>query len=359
MAAAMTPGATDGDGAKDAELELAAAEAGLTIAAPADFTITRRRAGRGFVYLDAKGRRIGDAKVIARIKSLAIPPAYEDVRIAARPDAHLQATGRDEAGRTQYRYHPDWDAVRETRKVERLDRVIESLPKLRARVTQDMASPKLGVAKALATAVALIDETHIRVGSEAYLKSNKAHGASTLLKRHVKVKGETVELAFRGKGGRDVALRLRSPRLARAIRRLGSLPGRRLFQYRDDAGKVRRITATDVNAYLREATGLPVTAKDLRLLGASANAAEELVEIEPAASETGRRRQLAVVMRAISERLANTPAVVRKSYVHAVVVEGFASGALQRAHAAARGRPGLRRSEKTLARLVSRMKRCR
>lgn len=343
----------------DGALEEIAAEAGLKLAQADDLAITRRRAGRGFSYLDARGRRIADARVLARIKSLAIPPAYEDVRIAADPKLHLQATGRDEAGRTQYRYHPDWDAVRETRKVERLDRVIEALPKLRARVKRDMASPKLSREKALATAVALIDEAHIRVGSEAYLKSNRAHGASTLLKRHVKARGESVELDFRGKGGRDVALRLRSPRLARAIRRVGALPGRRLFQYRDEAGKVRRITATDVNAYLREATGLPVTAKDLRLLGASATAAEELVEVEPAASETGRRRQLAAVMRAISERLANTPAVVRKSYVHAVVVEGFASGALRKAHAGARGRTGLRRAEKTLARLVSRMKRGR
>lgn len=342
-----------------AALEAAAAEAGLRLSGPDDLVIERRRAGTGFTYLDAEGRRIADEETIARIKSLAIPPAYEDVRIAADPTCHLQAVGRDEAGRTQYRYHPDWDAVRETRKVERLDRVIEALPKLRRAVAADMASPRLSRKKALATAVALIDETHIRVGSESYVRSNKAHGASTLLKRHVKVRGETVELSFRGKGGKDVKLRMRSSRLARSIQRVGSLPGRRLFQYRDDAGKVRRVTSVDVNAYLREVTGLPVTAKDLRQLGASATAAEELVEIEPAASETGRRRQLSHVMRAISERLANTPAVVRKSYVHAVVVEAFASGALRKAYDGARGRPGLRRAEKTVARLVTRMKRGR
>lgn len=336
-----------------------AAEAGLKLVEADDLAITRKRAGKGFFYLDAKGKRIADEAVVARIRSLAIPPAYEDVRIAANANYHLQATGRDEAGRTQYRYHPDWDAVRETRKVERLDRVIESLPKLRRRVQRDLASPKLSRAKALAAAVALIDETHIRVGSESYVRSNKAHGASTLLKRHVKVKGEGVELSFRGKGGKDVAMRLKSPRLARALGRVGSLPGRRLFQYRDETGKVRRITSVDVNAYLREVTGLPVTAKDLRQLGASARAAEELVAIEPAVSETGRRRQLAAVMRAISDRLSNTPAVVRKSYVHAVVVEGFASGALKKAHDGAKGRPGLRRAEKTVARLVSRMKRGR
>ena len=346
-------GAESEDGGTVEEI---AREAGLTIASPDDLVITRRRSGKGFFYIDENGKRIADAAVVARIKSLAIPPAYEGVKIAADPKLHLQATGRDEAGRLQYRYHPDWDAVRETRKVERLDRVIEALPKLRRAVQRDMASPKLGKRKALAAAVALIDETHIRVGCETYVRSNKAHGASTLLKRHVRVRGEGVELAFRGKGGKDVALRMRSPRLARALSRLGSLPGRRLFQYKSEDGGIRRITAVDVNAYLREITGLPVTAKDLRQLGASASAAEELVEVEPAASETGRRRQLAAVMRAISDRLSNTPAVVRKSYVHAVVVEGFASGALRKAYDGARGRPGLRRAEKAVAGLVKRMK---
>ncbi len=334
-----------------------AAEAGLKLTAPRDLSIVRKRAGQGFVYLDGKGRRVTDEEQLARIRSLAIPPAYEDVRIAADARRHLQATGRDEAGRTQYRYHPDWDVVRETRKVERLDRVIESLPKLRAAVARDMASPKLSRVKALASAVALIDETHIRVGCETYVRSNKAHGASTLLKRHVKVRGETVKLGFRGKGGKDIEVSLRSGRLARALDRVGSLPGRRLFQYKDETGKVRRITSVDVNAYLRDVTGLPITAKDLRTLGASATAVESLVDIEPAVSETGRRRQLAGVMRAVSERLSNTPAVVRKSYVHAVVVEAFASGALKAAHDGARGRPGLRRAEKTVARLVTRLKR--
>jgi len=151
----------------DAKLEEIAREAGLKLASADDLTVTRRRSGKGFFYLDGNGKRIADAAVVGRIKSLAIPPAYEDVRIAADPSLHLQAVGKDEAGRTQYRYHPDWDAVREMRKVERLDRVIEALPKLRWAVERDMASPKLSKTKALAAAVALIDETHIRVGSES------------------------------------------------------------------------------------------------------------------------------------------------------------------------------------------------
>lgn len=349
----------DADAADAAAIEEIAREAGLRMATPRDLSIVRKRAGKGFFYLDKSGGRIGDEGVLERIRSLAVPPAYEEVRVAADPRCHLQAVGKDEAGRVQYRYHPDWDTVRETRKVERLDRVIEALPKLRRAVARDMASPRLSRKKALAAAVALIDETHIRVGCEAYVRSNKAHGASTLLKRHVSVKGESVELSFRGKGGKEVTGRIRSGRLARAIGRVGSLPGRRLFQYRDHRGDVRRITSVDVNAYLREITGLAITAKDLRQLGASATAAEQLVALEPHANETGRRRQLATVMRAVSDRLSNTPAVVRKSYVHAVVVEAFASGALKKAYDGARGRAGLRRAEMTIARLVTRLKRSR
>lgn len=352
------PSASAADDVQDGlSVEEIAAEAGLKLTAPRDLSIQRKRAGKGFSYLDSKGRKITDDAVLARIRSLAIPPAYEDVRIAKGAAHHLQAIGRDEAGRSQYRYHPDWDAVRELRKIERLDRVIEALPKLRRAVARDMASPKLTKTKALAAAVALIDETHIRVGSESYVRSNKAHGASTLLKRHVKVSGESVALGFRGKGGKDIALTMRSSRLARALTRVASLPGKRLFQYRDGDGKVRRITSVDVNAYLREVTGLPVTAKDLRQLGASATAAEQLVAIEPAVSERGRKRQLANVMRAVSDRLSNTPAVVRKSYVHAVVVEAFASGALKKAYDKSRGRAGLRRAEKTIENLVLRLKR--
>lgn len=339
-----------------ADVAAIAKEAGLKLTASRDLSIVRVRSGRGFVYRDGKGRRITDEEILARIRSLAIPPAYEEVRIAAYADRHLQAVGRDDAGRVQYRYHPNWDVVRETRKVERLDRVVEALPRLRRRVARDLASSKLSRTKALAAAVALIDETHIRVGSETYVRSNKAHGASTLLKRHVRVSGDSVELAFRGKGGKDVAARIRSGRLARALSRVGSLPGRRLFQYRGDDGKVRRITSVDVNAYLRETTGLPITAKDLRMLGASAAAAEQLIAVEPAVSETGRKRQLAAVMRAVSDRLANTPAVVRKSYVHAVVVEAFASGALRKTYDGVRGRSGLRRAEAAIAGLVKRLK---
>lgn len=317
-----------------------------------DLTIRRVRAGRAFGYRDAEGRKVTDAETLARIRALAIPPAYEDVRIAADPRAHLQAVGRDEAGRIQHRYHPDWERVRERRKLQRLARLIEALPRLRQRIAADLKGRELSRAKALACAAAVIDRCHIRVGNEVYARANGSHGASTLLKRHVSVAGRQVALAFRGKGGKEIACARDDAPLARALTRLKTLPGRRLFQYRDDEGAVATIGAADVNAYLREAAGLPVSSKDLRMLAANAAAAELLLSTDIAASERGRQRQLADIMRAIAERLVNTPAVVRKSYVHEIVVNAYASGRLKRAYLKARGRGFCSRIERALGLLA-------
>ena len=315
--------------------------------------IVRLKAGRGFSYRDAEGRRISDEAVLARIRALAIPPAYRDVRIAVDPRAYLQAIGRDEAGRLQHRYHPDWASVREEAKVDRLLGLIAVLPRIRAAVRRDLAAKALSQAKALACAVALIDDSHIRVGCETYVRTSGSRGASTLLKRQAAVKGGRIELNFRGKGGRKIRCGIRDTQLARALKRLSSLPGSRLIQYRGAGGRVRPIAAADVNAYLRRIAGQAVSAKDLRMLGACAAALEHFAVVEPAASETARRRQVASVMRAVSEHLANTPAVVRKSYVHAVVIEGFADGSLAGAYQKARSATFRRRAEAALGRLVA------
>jgi DNA topoisomerase-1 len=318
-----------------------------------DLTIRRVRVGRHFGYRDAQGEKIADEETLKRIRSLAIPPAYEDVRIAADPRAHLQAIGRDEAGRLQHRYHPDWDRVRERRKLKRLARLIDALPKLRERIATDMKDRNLSRAKALACAAAVIDRCHIRVGNEVYAQTNGSHGASTLLKRHVTVTGKHVALAFRGKGGKDIACGRDDAPLARALTRLKTLPGRRLFQYRAEDGSVATVRAGDINAYLREAAGLPVSSKDLRMLAANAAAAELLLSTDLAASERGRKRQLADIMRAIAERLVNTPAVVRKSYVHEIVVSSYASGRLRQAYRKARGRGFCSRIERALGLLAA------
>jgi DNA topoisomerase-1 len=218
-----------------------------------------------------------------------------------------------------------------------------------------MARRRLDRNKALACAVALIDNGHIRVGCEAYARDNGSHGAATLLKEHVTISGDTVTLGFRGKGGKDISCAVSDADLARALKLIRRLRGERLLQYEDLLGRVRTISASDINAYLQGISGADVTAKDFRMLGASAHAAEQLAAMEPAASETGRKRQLAGVMRAISQRLANTPAVVRKSYVHAVVVTSFQTGALAKAHQMARGGHNRRRAEVALGWIVGRM----
>jgi DNA topoisomerase I len=331
----------------------ASASGRLRRTTPEDLSITRIRVGRNFGYRDAEGGKITDEATLARIRALAIPPAYRDVQIASDPRGHLQAVGRDEAGRIQHRYHPDWEKVRERRKLKRLAQLVEALPRLRERIAADLKGRELSRAKALACAAAIIDRCHIRVGNEVYARSNGSHGASTLLKRHIAVTGSHVALSFRGKGGKDIACARDDAPLARALTRLATLPGRRLFQYRDEDGAVALISAAEINAYLREAAGLPVSSKDLRMLAANAAAAELLLATDIATSERGRKRQLADIMRAISERLVNTPAVVRKSYVHAIVVSSYASGKLQRVYRRARARGGCSRIERALGLLAA------
>jgi DNA topoisomerase-1 len=327
--------------------------AGLRRVAAEELTISRLRRGKAFSYRDAAGRAIRDAGTLARIASLAIPPAYEDVRIAADPRAHLQAIGRDEAGRLQHRYHPAWERLRERRKAKRLLGILDALPKLRATVARDLSARGLGRDKALACAVAIIDRGHIRVGNEAYATANGSFGASTLLKRHVELTGRRVALVFRGKSGVRVACALEDAPLARALARIMTLPGRRLLQYRGDDGAVSPIRASDVNAYLRRISGFPISSKDLRMLAANAAAVELLLASENSTAPGERKRQLALVMRKVSEQLVNTPAVVRKSYVHAIVVDSYVSGKLKACYDSVRGRSHCSRTERALALLAA------
>lgn len=309
----------------------AGGETELRLTDPDALTIRRRRCGRGFVYLDEAGRRIADRATLHRIRSLAIPPAYTDVRIAADPDAHIQAVGQDEAGRTQYRYHPGWEEVREERKIERLAELCAALPRLRRRAARDLRRPAPSRRKAIAAVVLLIDKTHIRIGCEDYVHSGRSRGAATLLKRNVGRDGDRrLCLTFRGKGGQLYRCEVAAPALVNAYEQFCRLPGPRLFQYRNGSGKLRPVTAADVNSYLREVSGASVTAKDFRTLAATAAAAERLFKLDPADGRTARQRQIAGIMREIAALLGNTPAVARKSYVHRRLVDAFAAGELER-----------------------------
>ncbi|AOO81592.1 DNA topoisomerase IB [Bosea vaviloviae] len=318
-----------------------------------ELTIRRLRRGKGFSYRDAAGCAIRDAGTLARIRSLAVPPAYEDVRIAADPQAHLQAIGRDEAGRVQHRYHPAWEKRRERRKLKRLLGILGALPKLRASVARDLRTRGLGRDKALACAVAIIDRCHIRVGNEAYATANGSFGASTLLKRHVELTRRRIALVFRGKSGVQVACAFEDATLARALERIMTLPGRRLLQYRGDDGSVSPIRAGEINAYLRRVSGCSVSSKDLRMLAGNAAAAEFLLASGNGAAPGDQKRELALVMREVSGRLANTPAVVRKSYVHEIVVNAYASGRLKACYDGVRASAGCSRAERALALLAA------
>ncbi|KFC72766.1 DNA topoisomerase IB [Bosea sp. LC85] len=325
----------------------------LRIVNPADLTIRRVGRGRGFAYIDDADALVRDRATLERIRSLVIPPAYCEVRIATDPRTHLQAIGRDEAGRLQYLYHPEWERVRERRKLKRLRRLIEALPRLRRAVADDLKARPLCRRKALACAVAIIDRCHLRIGGEPYAKSNGSHGASTLLKRHVELTASRIDLLFRGKGGKQIACSLQDGSLARALGRIAALPGRRLLQYRDDDGTVVPVHAADINAYLREVSGLAISAKDLRMLAGNAAAAELLLASQIITGDGSEKRQLAEVMRAVSEQLANTPAVTRKSYVHAIVVNAYANGKLAASFEKVRAGGGCSRIERALALLAA------
>jgi DNA topoisomerase-1 len=259
-----------------------------------------------------------------------MPPAYEDVRYAADANAHLQATGRDAVGRLQYRYHPEWQKVRELRKARRLALLAEALPKIRRTLGRHLAGTEPAREFALAAVIELVATSAIRAGDEAHTRFSGNRGATTLLKSNVSVSGATITLKFRAKGGKKVLKEFSAPRLSEAIEILAKLPGRRLFQYRNEAGEVRPVNARGVNAFLREIAGERISLKDFRTLLASVTVLDALSRETPAASKRGRRRQILEAIRFAAEDLANTPAICAKSYVHESVINAFEEGILEK-----------------------------
>ncbi|TCT03209.1 DNA topoisomerase IB [Aquabacter spiritensis] len=323
-----------------------ARRAGLMPVTVSDLVLARRRSGRGFRYLDADGATIRDPSVVQRLASLAVPPAYSEVRYASDPRAHLQAIGRDAAGRLQYRYHSGWETVREWLKAKRLAQFAAVLPKVRRAIGRDLAAPAPGRRFALAAVVELVALTAIRAGGEAYAKERGTRGAATLAKSNVTIDGERVTLRFKAKGGKVQVREVCMPRFAQVMTQLKALPGRRLFQYRDAEGGVRAVRAADVNAYLKEVSGASISLKDFRTLVASAGVLETLAATVPASSARQRRAQILDAVRAAAQDLANTPTVCRKSYVHGTIVTAFEDGALERFAKTLRGcRSELKRAQ--------------
>ena len=328
---------------------------GLRYISTDELIIRRKRVGDSFTFVDARGRTIRDEITRARLKRLAVPPAYEDVLFAADPRSHIQAVGRDAAGRLQYRYHPDWEKVRERRKAKRLQRLVEAMPRIRRAVNKHLGTAKPTREFALAAVIELIACTAIRSGSESYAKEHGTRGAATLLKSNVAMKGSKIALKFRAKGGKNIEKEFRCPRAAAAINVLVGVPGRRLFQYRTDDGETCMVTASEVNVFLREIAGVKISLKDFRTLSASAAALEALARIEPATSERGRRRQVKEAVTAVSENLANTPTICRKSYVHETVVAAFENGKLAKFSDLLKGRRSPSHREQLLAQVVATM----
>lgn len=314
--------------------------------------IGRKREGDGFVYIGPDGNGIEDEETLARIRSLAIPPAWEGVWICPIANGHLQAFGRDARGRKQYRYHPLYRAVRDATKFTRMTAFSEALPKIRARVEKDLALPGLPRNKVLATVVRLLEQTCIRVGNEEYVRENGSFGLTTLRNRHVKIEGRTLHFRFKGKSGIVHDIELTDRRLAKIVRECQCIPGQELFTYLDDEGNVCPVHSEDVNDYLREITGDDFTAKDFRTWNGTAQAALELEALGIWETAAQAKKNIVAAIKAVAERLGNRPATCRKYYVHPAVLEAYAEGTLAAAlEIEASG--SLRREEMAVMRLVA------
>lgn len=321
--------------------------------------LTRQKHGKSFRYLKADGSPVRDDATLARIRKLAIPPAWEQVWICATANGHLQATGRDAKGRKQYRYHADFRGHCERDKFARMAAFAKVLPIIRAQIAEDMSRRGLPREKVLATIVSLLESTLIRVGNEDYARQNGSYGISTLRDRHTQIDGSEVVFKFMGKSGKPWRVTLRDPRVARIVKACQDLPGQRLFQYLDEAGKVQRVTSNDVNAYLRQLSGADITAKDFRTWSGTVMAALVLKEIGRANSETEAKRAIRDALTTVSGRLGNTPTICRKCYVHPAVFARHLAGDLLRVRKTAANTPqvpALSPEERAVLGLITRSK---
>jgi DNA topoisomerase-1 len=333
-------------------VESLASELGLKLGGQNQLTIRRIKRGKGYSFVRANGSHIRDARTIRRLHAMAVPPAYAEVRYSPDPNSHLQAVGRDAAGRLQYRYHADWEKVREQRKAHRLAKLVAALPKIRRNVSMHLAGEEPTREFVLSAVIELIARTAIRPGNESYARLNGTRGATTLLKSNVTLEEDSIVLTFKAKGGKAVTKECKAAKLVRAVRILRGLPGKRMFQYRDGSGVVRTVSTTTVNGFLREIAGIKISLKDFRTLMASAVVLESLSRISPAKSARGRKRQVLEAIRGAADRLSNTAAICRKSYVHDTIVTAFEDGILERFAATMKGCRSQKKREQLLAQVV-------
>jgi DNA topoisomerase-1 len=292
--------------------------------------LRRGRPGH-FTYVDAQGRRVKNSATLSRIASLAIPPAWQRVWICASPNGHLQATGYDARGRKQYRYHPEWRAVRDHAKYADIVPFVRSLPRLRRALARDLRGAALTKARVVASVVDLLERTQIRVGNAKYARENDSYGLTTLQNRHARVVGDRLELSFRGKSGKPWSTTLRARPLAKVVKGCRKLPGKLLFQYLDERGKRHKVTSTDVNAYLREHMGGAFSAKEFRTWAGTLLTCKALFGSEPCTSGRSGKLNVARAVKNVAMELGNTPAVCRKSYVDPLLFDCYLAGELHRA----------------------------
>jgi DNA topoisomerase I len=285
--------------------------------------LVRKRSGRGFCYADAKGGRVGE-RDRARIRALAIPPAWTNVWICPDPLGHIQATGRDARGRKQYRYHPHWREIRDEVKYDRMLSFGSRLPLIREKAAQDIVVAGMPRTKVIGAIIQLLERTLIRIGNEEYVRDNASYGLTTLRARHVKIEGSNLHFHFRGKSGKEHTIDLANPRLAAIVKRCQELPGQELFRFRDPSGTLHPVESTDVNAYLREAAGADFTAKDFRTWHGTLLAALTLSEYAARGKRT--KGMVTKAVERVAARLGNTATVCRKNYIHPVLISRYLRG---------------------------------
>ncbi|BCH07917.1 DNA topoisomerase [Mesorhizobium sp. 131-3-5] len=331
---------TDGAVAPKNGAQSAAEHAALTYVSDAEPGIRRLKTGKGFTYKGPDGKAVSDA-ARARIEAIVIPPAWTDVWISPDADGHIQATGRDQRGRKQYRYHPQWAEERDGAKYSSLVAFAESLAKLRRTIDGDLRRHGLPFERVVAAVVWLLDNTMIRVGNAAYARDNKSFGLTTLRDRHVDIKGSSLRFAFKGKSGKEWKLKLVDRRIAGIVRGAQDLPGQKLFQYLDEEGNRRPVRSDDVNRYIRDAAGDAFSSKHFRTWGGTIHAASLFAQTELPEAKAQQKRVMNSVIDKVAERLGNTRAVCRKCYIHPQVFEAWSQGRLltEMAEANKRKRP--------------------
>lgn len=315
--------------------------------------LSRRRSGKGFVYRKARGKPVRDKAALARIRALAIPPAWTDVWICAKANGHLQASGRDARGRKQHRYHALYREHRDAAKFEHLSQFAKALPAIRARARRDTNKKGMPREKVVGAIVGLLDSTLIRVGNDEYAKTNKSYGLTTLKDQHAQIKGEQIRFVFTGKSGKDWRLTIKDRRIARIVKAAQDLPGQRLFQYLDEGGKRQNVTSTDVNDYLRDASGAEISAKDFRTWGGSVLAAAALAAFQKPKTKALAQANIKAAIDEVALSLGNTPTICRKCYVHPALLDAYTEGRLLLPNAK---RKGLSAHEASVASFLSRLK---